>query len=41
MAKDIIYKKTVNFDKENKFSIDLTFNNQIEKNAFLKVMMNG
>ena len=41
MAKDIIYKKTVNFDKENKFSIDLTSNNQIEKNAFLKVMMNG
>ena len=41
MAKDIIYKKTVNFDEENKFSIDLTSNNQIEKHAFSKVMMNG
>ena len=31
---DIIHKSTVNFDEENKFSIDLTTNNQIEKMFF-------
>ena len=34
MPMDIIYKKTVNFDGENKFSIDLTSNNQIEEMLF-------